>query len=99
MSPEKLPVQSSRTYFPGCKSPMAPSRKLKLHRRFEGILNFRPLYFCRCSSSDLPKLVVGLDAWGQVQRGLAHAGVVGVARRGEIVAGVERNSTNHASSG
>lgn len=50
------------------------------------MLDFRPLYFCWCSSSDLPKLVVGLDAWGQVQRGLAHAGV-GVTRREKLLRG------------
>ncbi len=39
--------------------------------------------------------MVGLDAWGQVQRGLAHAGV-GEARREKLLRGLKENSTNHA---
>jgi len=52
------------------------------------MLNFRPLYFCRGSSSDLPKLLVGLDAWAQVQRGLAPARV-GVVGREKLLRGLK----------
>ncbi|PMD22029.1 hypothetical protein NA56DRAFT_110049 [Hyaloscypha hepaticicola] len=77
---------------------MSPSRKLKLERRLKGMLNFRPLCFCRGSSSDPSKACGRIGCLGSGTAGSSACACWG-SGEGEIVAGIERNSTNHAKSG